>query len=115
MAKILAASAQMLNLRYLDLGGANFTSPKPKQAVQSSVSVELVKLLNDDEKPLENLLLCNCKMGNELTAVINTLGVCAHLTHLDIAGNGIKDFGARLLAKVRENLCNYIKERGQGY
>jgi hypothetical protein len=45
-------------------------------------------------------VLSDCRLGVHLSVLLNTLGVASSLRSLDISGNEMGNFGARLLAKA---------------
>ncbi|VDK87640.1 unnamed protein product [Litomosoides sigmodontis] len=49
---------------------------------------------------LNELSIADCRLGSHLSVLLNTLGVASSLHYLDITGNEMGNFGARLLAKA---------------
>uniref|UniRef100_A0A9J7ZUJ1 CARMIL C-terminal domain-containing protein n=1 Tax=Cyprinus carpio carpio TaxID=630221 RepID=A0A9J7ZUJ1_CYPCA len=50
--------------------------------------------------PLASLSLADSRLKADLSMVLNALGGNSSLTHLDISGNSMGDFGAKMLAKA---------------
>lgn len=89
-------------LRRLDIGGANLNQLKKnnKQAhVINKILLDVVKLYSE-EGCLEELNLSECRLGAYLSVLLNTLGATTTLKSLDISGNEIGNFGARILSKA---------------
>lgn len=89
-------------LRRLDIGGANMNQLKKnnKQAhVINKILLDVVKLYSE-EGCLEELNLSECRLGAYLSVLLNTLGATTTLKSLDISGNEIGNFGARILSKA---------------
>uniref|UniRef100_A0A8R1DP24 Carm_PH domain-containing protein n=1 Tax=Caenorhabditis japonica TaxID=281687 RepID=A0A8R1DP24_CAEJA len=89
-------------LRRLDIGGANITQLKKsnKQAhAVNKILLDVVKLYSE-EGCLEELNLSDCRLGAYLSVLLNTLGATVTLKSLDISGNEIGNFGARILSKA---------------
>ncbi|CAO4361380.1 unnamed protein product [Caenorhabditis nigoni] len=89
-------------LRRLDIGGSNMNQLKKnnKQAhVINKILLDVVKLYSE-EGCLEELNLSECRLGAYLSVLLNTLGATTTLKSLDISGNEIGNFGARILSKA---------------
>ncbi|EFP10191.1 CRE-CRML-1 protein [Caenorhabditis remanei] len=89
-------------LRRLDIGGANMNGLKKnnKQAhVINKILLDVVKLYSE-EGCLEELNLSEARLGAYLSVLLNTLGATTTLKSLDISGNEIGNFGARILSKA---------------
>uniref|UniRef100_A0A915KKM7 CARMIL C-terminal domain-containing protein n=1 Tax=Romanomermis culicivorax TaxID=13658 RepID=A0A915KKM7_ROMCU len=98
---LLPALASMKNLKCLDMGGNNFTTSKKQQSKYlRQILMELVKLIGEESSSVQELILSDCKIGVGLCVLINALGVAPCLKVLDISGNEITNFGARLLGKA---------------
>ncbi|KAK0424292.1 hypothetical protein QR680_008595 [Steinernema hermaphroditum] len=116
---VLSAVYQMQNLTNLDIGGTNFCNLRRNAKNATSLSkalMEIVKLIGDDDSRLRELILSDCRLGNHLSVILNTLGVASTLRKLDISGNDLGNFGARLLAKalqINVSLRELIIDRNQ--
>ncbi|VDD93574.1 unnamed protein product [Enterobius vermicularis] len=116
---ILNSCSLMPHLVHLDLSGANFTSLKRStkhQGTLTSIVLALVKLFGDENSRLNDLILSDCRLGTHLSVLLNTLGVSSSLQYLDISGNEMGNFGARLLAKalqVNLSLRTLVVDRNQ--
>uniref|UniRef100_A0A915PT12 CARMIL pleckstrin homology domain-containing protein n=1 Tax=Setaria digitata TaxID=48799 RepID=A0A915PT12_9BILA len=100
---VVLATSQMRHLTKLDLSGTNFPNWKrgaKNSTVVSNVLLEIVKLVGEDESRLNELSIADCRLGSHLSVLLNTLGVASSLHYLDITGNEMGNFGARLLAKA---------------
>lgn len=89
-------------LRRLDIGGSNMNQLKKnnKQVhVINKVLLDVVKLYSE-EGCLEELNLSDCRLGAYLSVLINTLAATTTLKSLDISGNEMGNFGARILSKA---------------
>ncbi|CAI2311134.1 unnamed protein product [Caenorhabditis sp. 36 PRJEB53466] len=89
-------------LRRLDIGGSNMAQLKKnnKQAhVINKILLDVVKLYSE-EGCLEELSMSECRLGAYLSVLLNTLGATTTLKSLDISGNEIGNFGARILSKA---------------
>ncbi|EGT50212.1 CBN-CRML-1 protein [Caenorhabditis brenneri] len=89
-------------LRRLDIGGSNMNQLKKnnKQAhIINKILLDVVKLYSE-EGCLEELNLSECRLGAYLSVLLNTLGATTTLKSLDISGNEIGNFGARILSKA---------------
>lgn len=106
---LIPALSMMKNLRKLDLGGNNFVVSSKKQHTSKNlrhVLIELVKLISDENAPLQDLDLSDCHIGVGMCVFLNALGVAPSLRRLDVSGNDMTNFGARLLAKALQvNSC----------
>lgn len=100
---VVLATSQMHHLTKLDLSGANFPNCKrgaKNSTMVSNILLEIVKLVGEDDSRLNELLIADCRLGSHLSILLNTLGVSSSLHYLDISGNEMGNFGARLLAKA---------------
>ncbi|VDK72331.1 unnamed protein product [Onchocerca ochengi] len=100
---VVLATSQMRHLTKLDLSGANFPNWKrgaKNTTMVSSVLLEIVKLIGEDYSRLNELSIADCRLGSHLSILLNSLGVASSLHYLDITGNEMGNFGARLLAKA---------------
>ena len=62
------------------------------------------------------MVLSDCKLGAHLSVLLNALGVASTLRSLDISGNEIGNFGARLMAKalqINSSLETLVIDRNQ--
>ncbi|XP_033114456.1 F-actin-uncapping protein LRRC16A-like isoform X2 [Anneissia japonica] len=59
-----------------------------------------VKLIQEEELPLENLSMADCHLNYETIVIINALGSNTSLTSIDFSGNNMRDLGAKMLAKA---------------
>ncbi|XP_052059897.1 F-actin-uncapping protein LRRC16A-like isoform X6 [Mytilus californianus] len=78
--------------------GRNFEHVKQKQL--PTVLDGIVQLIQDEDCDLESLSLADSKLKHHISLVINALGSNGSLTELDISGNQMGDFGARMLSKA---------------
>ncbi|TKR93236.1 hypothetical protein L596_007730 [Steinernema carpocapsae] len=100
---VLSAISQMPHLTSIDLGGTNFCSLRRNTKNATTLNkalMEIVKLIGEDDSCLRELKLSDCRLGTHLSVILNTLGVASTLRKLDISGNDLGNFGARLLAKA---------------
>ncbi|EFO22296.2 leucine Rich Repeat family protein [Loa loa] len=100
---VVLATSQMRHLTKLDLSGVNFPNCKrgtKNTTVVSNILLEIVKLVGEDDSKLNELSIADCRLGSHLSILLNTLGVACSLYYLDISGNEMGNFGARLLAKA---------------
>ncbi|CAG9529719.1 unnamed protein product [Cercopithifilaria johnstoni] len=100
---VVLATSQMCHLTKLDLSGTNFPNWKrstKNTTMVSNVLLEIVKLIGEDDSRLNELSIADCRLGSHLSILLNTLGVASSLHYLDITGNELGNFGARLLAKA---------------
>ncbi len=121
LATLLPACGRMKNLRKLDIGGNNFQMLRRHNKQGNTITailMELVKVISDEEtvgnrcflctidwyffelQELREIVLSDCKLGGHLSVLLNALGVASTLRSLDISGNEIGNFGARLMAKA---------------
>uniref|UniRef100_A0A0N5B0S5 CARMIL_C domain-containing protein n=1 Tax=Syphacia muris TaxID=451379 RepID=A0A0N5B0S5_9BILA len=116
---IISSCRSMEFLTSLDLSGSNFVNLKKStrnHGLLTNIMVELVKLIGDEKSKLSQLILCDCRLGTHLSVLLNALGVSTSLQLLDITGNEIGNFGARLLAKalqVNLSLRTVVMDRNQ--
>uniref|UniRef100_F1KRJ3 Leucine-rich repeat-containing protein 16A n=1 Tax=Ascaris suum TaxID=6253 RepID=F1KRJ3_ASCSU len=116
---VISATSHMPHLRRLDLSGANFTNLRrsAKHAgTLSNILLELVKLVGEEDSQLSELILSDCRLSSHLSVLLNTLGVASSLQLLDITGNEMGNFGARLLAKalqINVSLKTIMVDRNQ--
>ncbi|XP_025116017.1 F-actin-uncapping protein LRRC16A-like isoform X5 [Pomacea canaliculata] len=94
---ILPEIAKNRHLKHLSIG-RNFSMIKPKYMMH--IMDGLVQLIQEDASVLESLSLAESKLKHDLTFVINALGSNTSLQEIDISGNNIGDFGARMLCKA---------------
>uniref|UniRef100_A0A914UX18 Uncharacterized protein n=1 Tax=Plectus sambesii TaxID=2011161 RepID=A0A914UX18_9BILA len=120
LAPLLSALGRMKNLRRLDIGGNNFQMLRRHANKQSStitaILMELVKVISDEETEIREVVLSDCKLGAHLSVLLNALGVASTLRSLDISGNEIGNFGARLMAKalqINSSLETLVIDRNQ--
>ncbi|CAC5357557.1 LRRC16 [Mytilus coruscus] len=85
------------SLKHLSIG-RNFEHVKQKQL--PTVLDGIVQLIQDEDCDLESLSLADSKLKHHISLVINALGSNGSLTELDISGNQMGDFGARMLSKA---------------
>ncbi|XP_011426768.3 F-actin-uncapping protein LRRC16A isoform X11 [Magallana gigas] len=78
--------------------GQNFDNVKPK--LMTGVMESIVNLIQDESSCIESLSLADSRLRNNLSDIINALGSNVTLTEIDISGNQIGDFGARMLSKA---------------
>ncbi|XP_043088842.1 F-actin-uncapping protein LRRC16A [Puntigrus tetrazona] len=78
--------------------GRNFSNIKSKNLGQ--VLVSLVHMIQEEDSPLASLSLADSRLKADLSVVLNALGGNSSLTYLDISGNSMGDFGAKMLAKA---------------
>ncbi|XP_078337738.1 F-actin-uncapping protein LRRC16A-like isoform X7 [Crassostrea virginica] len=78
--------------------GQNFDNIKPKMMM--GVMESIVNLIQDESSCIESLSLADSRLRNNLSDIINALGSNVTLTEIDISGNQIGDFGARMLSKA---------------
>ncbi|MFH4973889.1 hypothetical protein AB6A40_000598 [Gnathostoma spinigerum] len=100
---IIISMSNISCLSRLDLSGANFVNLRRSTkhvGALTNILLELVKLIGEDDSHLRELILADCRLGSHLSVVLNTIGVSASLQVLDITGNEMGNFGARLLAKA---------------
>ncbi|XP_048748986.2 F-actin-uncapping protein LRRC16A-like isoform X4 [Ostrea edulis] len=83
--------------------GQNFDNIKPK--LMAGVMESVVNLIQDESSCIESLSLADSKLRNNLSDIINALGSNVTLTEIDISGNQIGDFGARMLSKALQINC----------
>ncbi|VDN18460.1 unnamed protein product [Gongylonema pulchrum] len=116
---VVLAISQMQHLTKLDLSGPNFLNVKrgtKNVTVVSNILLEIVKLVGEEESRLNELSLADCRLGSHLSILLNTLGVASSLQYLDISGNEMGNFGARLLAKalqINTSLKTVLVDRNQ--
>uniref|UniRef100_A0A1I7YRM4 Carm_PH domain-containing protein n=1 Tax=Steinernema glaseri TaxID=37863 RepID=A0A1I7YRM4_9BILA len=116
---VLSSVSQMQHLTSLDLGGTNFCNLRRNAKNATALSkalMEIVKLIGEDDSHLRELTLSDCRLGNHLSVILNTLGVASTLRKLDISGNDLGNFGARLLAKalqINVSLRELVIDRNQ--
>ncbi|XP_077096605.1 F-actin-uncapping protein LRRC16A-like [Siphateles boraxobius] len=85
------------SIKHLSIG-RNFSNIKTKNLGQVLVSV--VQMIQEEDSPLASLSLADSRLKADLSLVLNALGGNTSLTHLDISGNNMGDFGAKMLAKA---------------
>uniref|UniRef100_A0A671Q5Y3 CARMIL C-terminal domain-containing protein n=1 Tax=Sinocyclocheilus anshuiensis TaxID=1608454 RepID=A0A671Q5Y3_9TELE len=85
------------SIKHLSIG-RNFSNIKTKNLGQ--VLVSLVHMIQEEDSPLASLSLADSRLKADLSVVLNALGGNSSLTHLDISGNSMGDFGAKMLAKA---------------
>lgn len=85
------------SLKCLNIG-KNFSGIKQKYMTQVLDSV--VQMIQDENLSIEKLSIADSKLKNDTNIIINALGSNNTLVELDISGNGMGDFGARMLAKA---------------
>ncbi|XP_073677636.1 F-actin-uncapping protein LRRC16A [Garra rufa] len=85
------------SIKHLSIG-RNFSNIKTKNLGQ--VLVSLVHMIQEEDSPLTSLSLADSRLKADLSVVLNALGGNSSLTHLDISGNSMGDFGAKMLAKA---------------
>ncbi|KAK2887796.1 hypothetical protein Q8A67_016024 [Cirrhinus molitorella] len=85
------------SIKHLSIG-RNFSNIKTKNLGQ--VLVSLVHMIQEEDSPLASLSLVDSRLKADLSVVLNALGGNSSLTHLDISGNNMGDFGAKMLAKA---------------
>ncbi|XP_067268361.1 F-actin-uncapping protein LRRC16A isoform X2 [Chanodichthys erythropterus] len=85
------------SIKHLSIG-RNFSNIKSKNLGQVLVSV--VHMIQEEDSPLASLSLADSRLKADLSVVLNALGGNSSLTHLDISGNNMGDFGAKMLAKA---------------
>ncbi|KAK7114213.1 F-actin-uncapping protein LRRC16A-like isoform X3 [Littorina saxatilis] len=89
--------AKNKHLKHLAVG-RNFGSIKPKH--MWSVLETIVQLLQEENTMLESLSLADSKLKNDTACIINALGSNNSLMNIDLSGNSMGDFGARMLSKA---------------
>uniref|UniRef100_A0A673GTY4 CARMIL C-terminal domain-containing protein n=1 Tax=Sinocyclocheilus rhinocerous TaxID=307959 RepID=A0A673GTY4_9TELE len=85
------------SIKHLSIG-RNFSNIKTKNLGQ--VLVSLVHMIQEEDSPLASLSLADSRLKADLSVVLNALGGNSSMTHLDISGNSMGDFGAKMLAKA---------------
>ncbi|KHN83886.1 Leucine-rich repeat-containing protein 16A [Toxocara canis] len=116
---VISATSHMPHLRRLDLSGANFTNLRRSAkhaATLNNILLEVVKLIGEEDSQLNELILSDCRLSSHLSVLLNTLGVASSLQLLDITGNEMGNFGARLLAKalqINVSLKTILIDRNQ--
>lgn len=85
------------SIKHLSIG-RNFSNIKTKNLGQ--VLVSLVHMIQEEDSPLASLSLADSRLKADLSVVLNALGGNSSLIHLDISGNSMGDFGAKMLAKA---------------
>ena len=97
MAGVMQGVAKNKTLLSLNVS-KNMTSVKPKHF--PAVVESIVQLVQEEDSVLQKLNMSDCRLKGEMSNVINALGSNQCLQNLDLAGNGMGDAGARLLAKA---------------
>ncbi|XP_051948611.1 F-actin-uncapping protein LRRC16A-like [Xyrauchen texanus] len=85
------------SIKHLSIG-KNFNNIKMKNLGQ--VLVALIHMIQEEESPLSSLSLADSRLKADLSVFLNAVGSNSSLTHLDISGNNMGDFGAKMLAKA---------------
>ncbi|VDK48015.1 unnamed protein product [Anisakis simplex] len=116
---VIASASHMPHLKRLDLSGTNFTNLRRSAkhaATLNNILLEVVKLIGEEDSQLNELVLSDCRLSSHLSVLLNTLGVASSLLYLDITGNEMGNFGARLLAKalqINVSLKTILIDRNQ--
>ncbi|XP_016116222.1 F-actin-uncapping protein LRRC16A [Sinocyclocheilus grahami] len=97
MSTLLVWLGKNRSIKHLSIG-RNFSNIKTKNLGQ--VLVSLVHMIQEEDSPLASLSLADSRLKADLSVVLNALGGNSSLTHLDISGNSMGDFGAKMLAKA---------------
>ncbi|XP_064641786.1 F-actin-uncapping protein LRRC16A-like isoform X4 [Lineus longissimus] len=91
--------------------GKNFSNIRARSSsfIKSSASTEehvsqvlesVVQMIQEDDSPIQTLSLAGSKLKNDIALLINAMGSNTSLTKIDISGNNMGDYGARMLAKA---------------
>ncbi|KAK7492243.1 hypothetical protein BaRGS_00016540, partial [Batillaria attramentaria] len=94
---LLPEIAKNRELKHLAIG-RNFSSVKPKH--MWAVLEYVVQVLQEEESGLESLSLADSKLKQDTACVINALGSNTSLREIDLSGNQMGDYGARMLSKA---------------
>lgn len=78
--------------------GRNFDHIKPRNL--PGVLDAIVQLIQDEDFHLESLSLADSKLRGNISTILNSLGSNLTLIEIDISGNSMGDFGARMLSKA---------------
>ncbi|XP_069112485.1 F-actin-uncapping protein LRRC16A-like isoform X9 [Argopecten irradians] len=78
--------------------GRNFDHMKPRNL--PGVLDAIVQLIQDEDFHLESLSLADSKLRGNISTILNSLGSNLTLIEIDISGNSMGDFGARMLSKA---------------
>ncbi|XP_060062725.1 F-actin-uncapping protein LRRC16A-like, partial [Ylistrum balloti] len=78
--------------------GRNFDHIKPRNL--PNVLDAIVQLIQDEDYHLESLSLADSKLKSHISTILNSLGSNLSLLEIDISGNHMGDFGARMLSKA---------------
>ncbi|KAI8790988.1 leucine-rich repeat-containing protein 16A, partial [Biomphalaria glabrata] len=97
MKSVLLELAKNSHLKGLMIG-RNFSNIKPKN--MSDVMNAVVQMLQEETCHLESLSIADSKLKTDTTYLINALGSNNFLLEIDLSGNLMGDFGARMLAKA---------------
>ncbi|KAL5021980.1 hypothetical protein ScPMuIL_001135 [Solemya velum] len=88
---------QNKSLKHLALG-RNFSGIKPKHL--SNTLDSIVQLIQDDDSAIVSLSLADSRLKSSLAVVVNALGSNVSLTEINLSGNSMGDYGARMLSKA---------------
>ncbi|XP_019629483.1 PREDICTED: F-actin-uncapping protein LRRC16A-like isoform X9 [Branchiostoma belcheri] len=97
METMLSWIGQNKAIRYLNIS-KNFSGIRPRHLPKVLEAVK--KLIQEDNSSIDSLCLADSKLKENLIPILNVLGSNNSLTSLDISGNGMGDFGARMLSKA---------------
>ncbi|KAH9494585.1 F-actin-uncapping protein LRRC16A [Bulinus truncatus] len=78
--------------------GRNFFNIRPKNMPE--VMNTIVQMLQEETCQLESLSIADSRLKADTTYIINVLGSNNSLLEIDLSGNIMGDFGARMLAKA---------------
>eukprot|EP00058_Branchiostoma_floridae_P020450 XP_002605940.1 hypothetical protein BRAFLDRAFT_87382 [Branchiostoma floridae] len=97
METMLSWIGQNKAIRHLNIS-RNFSGIRPRHLPRALESVK--RLIQEDNSSIDSLCLADSKLKENLIPILNVLGSNNSLTSLDISGNGMGDFGARMLSKA---------------
>ncbi|XP_021349126.1 F-actin-uncapping protein LRRC16A-like isoform X9 [Mizuhopecten yessoensis] len=84
-------------LKHLAIG-RNFDHIRPRNL--PGVLDAIVQLIQDEDSHLASLSLADSKLKGSIATILNSLGSNLTLVEIDISGNNMGDFGARMLSKA---------------
>ncbi|CAH1269326.1 CARMIL1 [Branchiostoma lanceolatum] len=97
METLLSWIGQNKAIRHLNIS-KNFSGIRPRRLPRVLEAVK--RLIQEDNSSIDSLCLADSKLKENLIPILNVLGSNNSLTSLDISGNGMGDFGARMLSKA---------------
>ncbi|XP_078608034.1 F-actin-uncapping protein LRRC16A-like isoform X2 [Branchiostoma floridae x Branchiostoma japonicum] len=97
METMLSWIGQNKAIRHLNIS-RNFSGIRPRHLPRVLEAVK--RLIQEDNSSIDSLCLADSKLKENLIPILNVLGSNNSLTSLDISGNGMGDFGARMLSKA---------------